>query len=977
MKTNFTYLIAIIVAILCMPSIGNAQLLTESFEGSFPPSGWTIVNNGTGNDWVQDTMPNNASDGVKSMKYIYDASSSGDTYAFTKGVYLTNGLTYSIKFDYKAQSSFYAEKMRVTIGTANTVASTTDTLWDNNGGTGIANTSYAQGSIFYTATATDSVYFGFNCYSDPFMYYLFVDNIVITQVPQNDIEVMEVLGSYGSLGQDNYSVKVVLKNSGTQNQTNVPMNYKLAGGTVVSETMSGTLAALSTDTFTFTTLLQGPAAAGVSSLVVYSSLSTDSDNSNDTTFIDVENMAIPHIEGFEAYAYGGYPKYWTKNIYGNGLSSMTISYAAYAHSGSNYMGMFSAVSGTPQGVIYNSLPAVASNLTNLRIEFYVINAPGGKFIIGVMDDVTDTTTFVALDTVPASLSYLKYGYSFSQYTGSGKYVTLKRVCNATLQSSTVDDLKLFVPVADDIAVKSFTRTYGGAFATSNDTVTVVVENNGDANQTSVPIKFVFDNGSVVSELIPNIAAFTIDTFEFVTTIDASVEGLHTLTVYSELPNDVDNSNDTISVTFKSYATHTLPLNEGFENNFKYFDNATTNKTGFTLIDTLTHSGNHAAYNQYATSSNDILHEIGVLDLTATTAPVITFWHIALLEGPSWDKGFVEVSTNNGLTWTALDSSDYLGESTVFQSSEFFGEASYTDWQNGTVAANDSMWKMEKFSLSNYKDDSVRIRFRLFADSYMNHEGWFIDDIVIQEDAPFTVDLGSVAAICNNNAAELNSGIMGYEYLWTFNGDTLVDDTYAISVSVPGVYTVEVSGLGSVAYDTITVTTGSISFDLGADIDACINHIVTIDAGVGYTSYLWSTGDTTQILTVDSNSFKVGNNDYTAIVTNAVGCETSDTITLIVDLCTGILTPEMANTEMKIFPNPSNGLFQIQITGIENQDYNLDVYNTVGAVVYSNKLIYSGKDTQTMKLDFSNFAKGVYYIRLFSDGEIKVKSLIIK
>jgi len=977
MKTNLTYLFAIIMAVLFTSSTVNAQLFTESFEGSFPPSGWAIVNNGTGNDWVQNIGVSGSSDGTKSMKYIYNGTDTADTYAFTKGIYLTSGSTYSIKFDYKIQSSYYPEKLRVTVGTDQTVANVVDTLWENNGGTNLSNDVFEQGSVFYTATATDSVYFGFNCFSDPNMYYLFVDNIIITQVVQNDIEVLEILGTYGSFGQDNYSVKVVLKNSGTLDQTNVPVNYKLGNGSVVSETMTGTFAALATDTFTFTTLLQGPATASLSTLAVYTTLSNDADNSNDSAFINVENIAIPHNEGFEAYPYGGEPKYWSKNIYGTGLSSGVISYAAYAHSGSNYFGMYSSPYGTPQGSIYRSLPAVASNLTDLRIDFYAINAADGNFIIGIMDNPNDTNTFVALDTIPASTTYMKYGYSFNQYTGTGKYITLKRECSATLQSSFIDDVRLYVPVSDDISVKSFTKTYGGAFTSTNEVVSVVVENNGDADKLFIPIKYVLDNGTVVSDLIPSLPAFSTDTFEFVTTFDNTAEGIHTLTVYSELANDLDNSNDTISVTFKSFGTHTIPLIEGFENNFTYFDNASTNKMGFNVIDSLTHSGNYAAYDQYTTSSNDILHETGVLDLSATTSPVITFWHIALLEGPAWDKGFVEISTNNGLTWTALDSNDYLGESTHFQANDFFGSASYTEWQNGSVPANDSMWKMEKFSLSNYKNDSVRIRFRLFSDSYMNHEGWYIDDVVIQEDATFAVDLGNDVVACNNEDVELNTGLIGYEYLWTFNGDTIADDSYAINVSAAGVYTVEVSGLGNIAYDTITVTTGSISFDLGTDLSACINHQVTIDAGAGFISYLWSNGETTQSITLDSTDFSVGNNDYSVEVVNTDGCTASDTINLVIDLCTGVLTPEIANANIKVYPNPSNGLIQMDITGLENQNYNLDIYNSIGVLVYSEVLAYSGNDTETRKLDLSAFGKGVYNIRLFSKGEIKVKRIIIK
>ena len=161
----------------------QAQVLTESFEGSFPPTNWAIVNNGSGNNWTQNTDASNASDGSNSMKYGYNSSNNADTWAFTKGLSLTNGQVYDITFDYKVASSSYPEKLKVTVGNAQTVASQTTTLWDNNGGTDLTNTSFAQASFQFTAPSTGTFYFAFNCYSDADQYILFVDNIVIDVPP--------------------------------------------------------------------------------------------------------------------------------------------------------------------------------------------------------------------------------------------------------------------------------------------------------------------------------------------------------------------------------------------------------------------------------------------------------------------------------------------------------------------------------------------------------------------------------------------------------------------------------------------------------------------------------------------------------------------------------------------------------------------------------------------------------------------------
>jgi hypothetical protein len=151
----------------------------------------------------------------------------------------------------------------------------------------------------------------------------------------------------------------------------------------------------------------------------------------------------------------------------------------------------------------------------------------------------------------------------------------------------------------------------------------------------------------------------------------------------------------------------------------------------------------------------------------------------------------------------------------------------------------------------------------------------------------------------------------------------------------------------------------------------------MDAGAGFTSYLWNTGETTQSITVDSLKFILGSNDYTVEVINADNCSNSDTITLVVDPCTGLLTPELANMDMRIFPNPSKGLFQIDIIGMENADYDLEIYNAVGSKVYGKQISYSGNDLQSYKIDLRSYAKGVYIVRLHSKGQIKVKRIIVQ
>lgn len=58
------------------------------------------------------------------------------------------------------------------------------------------------------------------------------------------------------------------------------------------------------------------------------------------------------------------------------------------------------------------------------------------------------------------------------------------------------------------------------------------------------------------------------------------------------------------------------------------------------------------------------------------------------------------------------------------------------------------------------------------------------------------------------------------------------------------------------------------------ITICAGIDEVLDAGPGYSSYLWSTGETTQTITVNSQD------DYTVTVTNSNGCDTTATIRVI-------------------------------------------------------------------------------------------------
>jgi immune inhibitor A len=87
---------------------------------------------------------------------------------------------------------------------------------------------------------------------------------------------------------------------------------------------------------------------------------------------------------------------------------------------------------------------------------------------------------------------------------------------------------------------------------------------------------------------------------------------------------------------------------------------------------------------------------------------------------NWDFGFVQVSTDNGVTWTSLANTNttsvYLTDVQAIVNN-LPGFTGYNlEWPG---------WTTETFDLSAYAGQTVKITFRYMTDEATNYEGWFI------------------------------------------------------------------------------------------------------------------------------------------------------------------------------------------------------------------------------------------------------------
>ena len=78
--------------------------------------------------------------------------------------------------------------------------------------------------------------------------------------------------------------------------------------------------------------------------------------------------------------------------------------------------------------------------------------------------------------------------------------------------------------------------------------------------------------------------------------------------------------------------------------------------------------------------------------------------------------------------------------------------------------------------------------------------------------------------------------------------------------------------------------------------------------------------------------------------------------------------------IKIYPNPSNGIFNIEINNAENNKYFIKVFDVLGSVIYHKEI----NDTHSIKqqIDLSAYAKGIYFLSVESGYNVVTNRRII-
>lgn len=579
----------------------------------------------------------------------------------------------------------------------------------------------------------------------------------------------------------------------------------------------------------------------------------------------------------------------------------------------------------------------------------------------------------------------------------------------------LDNVNIYNASPTDAGVTAIvTPTIGGCY-TAAEQVVVTVRNFGSASISNVPVTV--NVGGVNTQTIANtfpgpLAAGATANFT-VGTANMSIGGAYTFTAYTTLAGDLNLFND------QAVANRTVnPIVNILGNNSICLGDTTTlsiggtgttytwstgaNTASITVFPTSTTVYSVIASDGVCTASRILTLTVNNPTITATGASACAGNTVALnataFAPVNWyatPTATTPIATGNTYTTTAVSTSTVYAEA----------QSSATGTINSTMAAgNGSSGNMfDVVAIGNIEVNGVDVH--ISSTAVTTVEVWYRPGSFVgfeSSNAGWTnvltttvtgMGTGNMTYIPTNFTVSVPAG-QTYGFYVTANGGgsfAYTNGTAVGNVHVQNSDLQVLEGKGG-SYFGVTISTriwnGQIRYTKVGCTSPRIPVTVTVNpaptlsvtttnsvlcAGSsatlianGATTYSWSTGQTTQGIIVSPTV----TTSYTLTGT-AGGCSKDTTITQVVATCTGVDQLLANNTGVIVYPNPSNGVYNVIVTA-ENTNANIVILDALGRVVLTEKLSSLSNTIYAEKL-----ANGVYMYRIVNGSQTIKQGKLVK
>ncbi|MDX2001727.1 MAG: M43 family zinc metalloprotease [Chitinophagales bacterium] len=278
------------------------------------------------------------------------------------------------------------------------------------------------------------------------------------------------------------------------------------------------------------------------------------------------------------------------------------------------------------------------------------------------------------------------------------------------------------------------------------------------------------------------------------------------------------------------------------------------------------------------------------------------------------------------------------------------------WSNGSIGT-----QLNDLAAGSYAYEFIDSNGCTLADTFTIDQ---LPQLIISNVATQDID-------CNSKLGYITPTLQGgtptYSYLWSDSTTTPVGafengGTYSLTVTDANGCTISASAAIVKEPELQIVHTSQ------ADTSATGTGLISLQVqnGLAPFTYVWSDSS------LPSSDLVTGlaAGTYYVTVEDANGCRAYDTI--LVDMVSGLLNIAGAVPSIQIYPNPNQGIFHVTISNIEPEDYNIEVYNVVGELVFDMEA-FDVKDKDVL-IDLSRQASANYYVKVSGSNFNLVKKI---
>lgn len=451
------------------------------------------------------------------------------------------------------------------------------------------------------------------------------------------------------------------------------------------------------------------------------------------------------------------------------------------------------------------------------------------------------------------------------------------------------------------------------------------------------------------------------------------QGIVSLTASTSLPNGQPDNTPANDASSKSFAVNgtpaTLPFIEDFETNvlangsWKVMNPDNDITWQRVTVGGITPGSNAMRmdlFNYVQAGQRDGLISPPI-SLSGFSSAQMTFHHAyRRFNQTATDSLIIYVSNNCGATWTRVFQIAENGNGTFatqVTSATAFTPAQAQDWCFQPISTTTPGASCYNINLTPFVGQNIVVMFESFNAGTLGNN-LFIDNININgvpaEGMPTANFTSSTPTICVGETVQFNnaSSADAISWSWSFPGGTPASSTNQnplITYNTPGTYSVSLT----VTNDNGANTTTQTSYVTVSSIPSTPNivqngNVLSVFLQMGETAVWFLDG--VQISTGPSVTIDTPGN-YTVQVTNQSGCRSISNTYLVLS------TDELiSGASIVIFPNPSDGIFQIQVDQLEI--LNLTVVDALGRMIHSQPVNLS-----TFTLDMSHLNSGIYTVML--------------